>query len=263
MFFIGKQTKFLSAIIIALGFAVSQAHALDVNDTNKQANPFESFKTGVNAYKSGDKEEAVKALRYAAEMGHTGASWKLARMYAQGDGVPENEYQSYLYFVKIIQSGAEPGSLNAAYVADALVEVANFIRIGIEGTPVDANPNYARRLYMQAAIKYGNPQAQFMIGMMMLNGEGGEKNNIQAARWFQLATHKGHIGAQAMLGDMLFKAGKTVRGLALMTVAYQRADINNNLWIGTMRERALSSMSETERIKAFSMAGALLKKDKF
>lgn len=263
IFFIDKQKKIFNTIAIVLGFIATSAHALDVKDHTKQANPFESFKTGVNAYKSGDKEEAVKALRYAAEMGHTGASWKLARMYADGDGVPENEYKSYQYFVKIIQSGAEPGSPNEAYVSDALVEVAGFIRKGIKGTPVNPDPAYSRRLFMQAATNYGNPQAQFIVGQMALNGEGGERNVVQAARWFHLASHKGHVGAQAMLGEMLFNAGKTVRGLALMTAAYKRAGPKDIQWIRPMQENASDIVSDTERKKAFIMAGDIIRKSQF
>ena len=77
---------------------------------------------------------------------------------------------------------------------------------------------------MRAAANYRNPNAQFEMGKMFLTGEGGVKASVrQAGRWFQLAAEKGHAGAQATLGNLLFQSGKIVRGLAMMTAALERA----------------------------------------
>lgn len=61
------------------------------------------------------------------------------------------------------------------------------------------NLSYATLLYIQAAVNYGNPKAQYHLGKVFLKGEGREKNLIQAARWFQLSAKKGNPAAQAML----------------------------------------------------------------
>lgn len=91
-----------SAIAMALGLVLTLAlachstFAFDLNDdSEKSRSPFELFKFGFSAYKNGHKDEAIKALRYAAERGHQGAKWKLARMYAEGDGVAEDDYEAY------------------------------------------------------------------------------------------------------------------------------------------------------------------------
>ena len=54
--------------------------------------PGEVFALGFNAYKRGEKVEALEVLRFAADQGHPGARWKLGQMYADGDGVPEDDY---------------------------------------------------------------------------------------------------------------------------------------------------------------------------
>lgn len=243
---------------VALGFCFSTAQALDFDSNDNGESPFQSFKTGISAYKSGHKDEAVKALRYAAGMGHTGASWKLARMYADGDGVAENDYEAYQFFARVLEEGADPGSQDESYLSDALVEVAGYVKTGIPNSPVSANPSHARSLYMQAATNFGNPVAQYELGQMMLLGEGGEKNAVQAARWFHLSAKKGYPAAQAVLGNMLFQAGKTVKGLAMMTAAYEHADAKDQIWIGPMQERAFALAGEADRRTAVSLASSII-----
>ncbi len=246
-----------SVAAAALGLAVlcHGALAFDLNDeSEKSRSPFELFKFGFSAYKNGHKDEAIKALRYAADRGHQGAKWKLARMYAEGDGVPENDYEAYQIFEKIVRENAEPGSENDSYVADALVALAGYVKRGIPGSPVNANPGMARQLYVQAASNFGDPAAQYELGKMLLAGEGGDRNAVQAARWFQLAAHKGNASAQAMLGNMLFQAGKTVRGLALLTAAFERCSAEDCNWIRDMQEQAFSIAGEADRRNAVALA---------
>ncbi len=256
----------MRALGLALGLAIAchSAFAFDLNDdSEKTRSPFELFKFGFSAYKSGHKEEAIKALRYAAERGHQGAKWKLARMYAEGDGVPENDYEAYKIFEKIVREGAEPGSENDSYVADAMVALAGYVKHGIPGSPVHADLNMARELYVQAASNFGDPAAQFELGKMLLAGEGGERNLVQAARWFQLAAKKGNAGAQAMLGNMLFQAGKTVRGLALLTAAFERCQAEECGWIRDMQEQAFSIAGEADRRNAVALSSDYVAKGDF
>ncbi|PWL18020.1 exopolysaccharide production negative regulator [Falsochrobactrum shanghaiense] len=245
----------LIALTLGIAVACNSAFAFDLNDdTEKSRSPFELFKFGFSAYKNGHKDEAIKALRYAADRGHQGAKWKLARMYAEGDGVVENDYEAFQIFEKIVRDGAEPGSENEAYVADALVALAGYVQEGIPGTPVKADPGFARNLYLQAASNFGDAAAQYQLGKMLLDGEGGERSSVQAARWFQLAAKKGNASAQAMLGNMLFQAGKTVRGLAMLTAAFERCSTDDCVWIRDMQEQAFSIAPEADRRNAVALA---------
>lgn len=215
------------------------------------------FKFGFSAYQRGQKDEAFRAYRDAAEQGHSGARWKLAHMYAAGDGVAENDYEAFKLFQGIVNEGAEPGSRESTFVANALVSLASYIRRGIPGSPVGANPGQARNLYWQAAADFGEPNAQFELGRMFLEGEGGPSDPRQAARWFNLAAGNGHVGAQAMLGQMLFERGQTVRGLSMMTAALKRADPHDHDWIRTMQEEAFAVSSEADRRTSMVLAEEL------
>lgn len=249
-----------SAIIAfsCLGFS-GNAHALDEKKVVEPgSSPWAVFKFGFSAYKSGHKEQAVEAYKYAAENGQVGAQWKLARMYAEGDGVGRDDYQAFRLFSAIAGQDVEPGSPEDTYISDALVAMAKYLRDGIPGSPVGADPQAAADYYMRAAATYRNPDAQFEIGKMYLKGDGVRANTRQAGRWLQLAAEKGHAGAQATLGNLLFHSGKVIRGLAMMTAALERAKSSDQPWIRGMQEEAFAISSDNERTKAIGLAQDML-----
>ncbi len=251
-----------SLAVGALGVAVQGAHALDQSiigsPDEKQRDPWAAFRLGFTAYQSGKKEQAVEAYRYAADNGQIGARWKLARMYAEGDGVAQNDYQAFRFFQEIASQDVEPGSRDQNYVADALVALAGYVRTGIPGTPVLADPLTAQD-YLRTAANLGSPAAQFEIGKMFLKGEGGVKASVQlAGNWLQLSAEKGHTGAQALLGNLLFQSGRAVRGLAMMTAALERADSSDKGWIRGMQEEAFALADEADRRTAIALAQDML-----
>ena len=216
------------------------------------------FKFGFSAYKSGKKQEAFELYTKSAEEGHIGARWALANMYASGDGVPEDDFEAFKLFRGIANEGAAQGSRESSYVAGALVALGNYLQIGIPQSPVKSNPVLARDIYWQAAINYGDPNAQYMLGKMFLNGEAGNVDRQQAARWFNLSAKKGHAGARAMLGQMMFDAGKTVEGIGMMTAALELAHPNDRQWIRKMQEQAFALSDEQERRTGISLSARYL-----
>ncbi|MBZ9794725.1 tetratricopeptide repeat protein [Mesorhizobium sp. ES1-4] len=262
------KSSVLSALVaVAIFGAVGQAMAFDdkvfddKTGVKPQSSPWAVFQFGFSAYKNGHKEQAAEAYKYAAENGQIGATWKLARMYAEGDGVARDDYEAFKFFSEIVDQDVEPGSPEESYVSDALVALGDYLRKGIPGSPVTENEVAAQEYYMRAAANYRNPNAQFEMGQMFLKGEGGVKASIkQAGRWFQLAAEKGHAGAQATLGHLLFQSGKIVRGLAMMTAALERASPADQPWIRGMQEEAFAAAGEADRRTAISLADDILTK---
>ncbi|CDX39974.1 MAG: sel1 repeat family protein [Mesorhizobium sp.] len=262
-----RSSVFSALVALATLGAVGQAMAFDdkvfddKTGVKPQSSPWAVFQFGFSAYKSGHKDQAVEAYKYAAENGQIGATWKLARMYAEGDGVTRDDYAAFKFFSEIVDQDVEPGSPEESYVSDALVALGDYLRKGIPGTPVEENEVAAQEYYMRAAANYRNPNAQFEIGRMFLKGEGGVKASVkQAGRWLQLAAEKGHAGAQATLGNLLFQSGKIVRGLAMMTAALQRAPAADQPWIRSMQEEAFAAAGEADRRTAISLADDILTK---
>ncbi|MER9234209.1 sel1 repeat family protein [Mesorhizobium sp. M0622] len=266
------RSSVLSALVALATFgatlgAVGQAMAFDdkvfddKTGVKPQSSPWAVFQFGFSAYKNGHKEQAAEAYKYAAENGQIGATWKLARMYAEGDGVARDDYAAFKFFSEIVDQDVEPGSPEESYVSDALVALGDYLRKGIPGSPVEENEVAAQEYYMRAAANYRNPNAQFEMGQMFLKGEGGVKASVkQAGRWFQLAAEKGHAGAQATLGNLLFQSGKIVRGLAMMTAALERASPADQPWIRGMQEEAFAAAGEADRRTAISLADDILTK---
>ena len=260
-----KVCVFGGAVVAASAAGIGSALAFDdkvfdeAGGVKAQSNPWAVFQFGYSAYQSGHKDQAAEAYRYAAENGQIGATWKLARMYAAGDGVTRDDYEAFKFFSEIVEQDVEPGSRDESYVSDALVALAGYLKTGIPGSPVEADPVAAQEYYMRAAANYRNPSAQYEIGNMFLKGEGGVKASIrQAGRWFQLAAEKGHAGAQATLGNLLFQSGRVVRGLAMMTAALERGSPTDQPWIRGMQELAFSLSADGERRTAIALAQDIL-----
>lgn len=141
-----------TALVLASLGGAGSAFGLDEKAVvTQERSPWAVFRFAFSAYKKGNKQEAIEAYRYAAENGQVGARWKLARMYAEGDGVARDEYEAFKFFTQIVQQDIRPGSPEEAYVSDALVALGNYLRKGIPGTPIKADPGAALEYYMRAA----------------------------------------------------------------------------------------------------------------
>ena len=172
----------------------------------------------------------------------------------------EDDFAAFKIFEEIVNDEADDTSAspNAAYVSSAVVALADYMRSGIPGSPVDADLPQARQLYFHAASIFGDPKAQFELGRMLLEGDGGKANPRQAARWLNLAAEKGNAGAQALLGYLLFDGeriklrAEPVRGLALLTIALKQASPADVTWIRPLQEEVFALATEGDRKTALA-----------
>ncbi len=56
------------------------------------------------------------------------------------------------------------------------------------------------RWYYRQAAELGSAEAQYLLGWMCQNGEGGEKDPLEAVTWWEKAAAQGHSGAKFSLG---------------------------------------------------------------
>ena len=197
--------------------------------------PPRRLKYGLSSYKSGDKETAAEALGFAADKGNPIAQWKLGRMYAEGDGIARDDYKAFELFSEIADAHADdgPAEPNSRFVSNAFVALGGYYRNGIPNTDVKPDPARARQIYAYAASYFGDADAQLNLARMYYNGEGGERDPLQAARWAKLAADKGNVGGQALLGHLLFEGDgverQPVLGLMYLTIARERAKPDDTL----------------------------------
>lgn len=246
---------FVGLSIACCAAIASPASAFDIKSgVSKESGPFDLFKFGFKAYKNGQKEEAVEAYKYAAEKGHTGSRWALANMYADGDGVAQDDFEAFKIYSEIAQQGVEPGSEDTGFFVNALLSLANYYKHGIPGSPVKTDLSQARQLYFQVASTFGVPEAQFQLAQMMLAGEGGSTSAQQAKKWLNQARKSGHPGAMAVFGNILFQEGQAANGLALMTAALDRCKPKDCGWMESLQEQAFSVATESDRRSAIALS---------
>lgn len=253
-------------LAVALGLA-GQAAAFEINNMGADTPPGEALKFGLNSYKQGDKTTAFEALNFAAGKGHPIAQWKVGRMYAEGDGVAQDDLKAFEMFSEMADAHADegPNEPNARFVSSAFVALGGYYRKGIPNTEVKADPGRAREFYTYAASYFGDAEAQLNLARMYANGEGGERDALQAARWAKLSADKGNVAAQALLGHLLFEGDgverQPVLGLMYLSVARNRARPADK-WIFELQEQAVSLATENERRTAMALAEDWLQKNK-
>jgi TPR repeat protein len=244
------QLGFLSCVLWlapALAFDGTRTPA----NTKPPVTPLEAFRSGTASLKAGENDKALLSLQYAADQGHALAQWKLGRMYAAGDGVPRNELRAFQYFSRIANSHADdsPHEPRARFVANAFVQLGHYHLAGIPNTPIKADPDRAREMYYHAATYFGDPDAQYALGRLHLDGTGGPKDPRQASRWLNLAAQKGQHRAQALLGHLIFKGEgvprQAARGLMWLTLAREGAA--GEKWVVEMYEAAFKQATDNER----------------
>lgn len=187
--------------MVAAALGAGSALAFDVNNLSADTPPGEAFTYGLSQYKSGDKLTAVEALSFAAGKGIAGAQWKLANMYAEGDGVDRNEIKAFELFSEVVSNADEEdmtGERSAPYISNAFVRLGTYYRQGIPNSKVKPDLWRARQLFYNAASIFGNADAQLNLARMSYEGEGGERDLLQAAKWANLAAAKGNPAAREL-----------------------------------------------------------------
>ncbi len=124
---------------------------------------------------------SMMALEYAAEGGHPVAQWKLGRMYADGDGVAQNDLRAFDYFSKIANQHAEdnPSAPQAGIVANAFVALGRYYLSGIPNSKVKSDPERAREMFSYAASYFGNADAQYDLARLYMNRVGAPRGSVR------------------------------------------------------------------------------------
>jgi len=136
---------------------------------------------------------SLNSLQYAAEGGHPVAQWKLGRMYADGDGVTQDDVRAFEYFSRIANAHAEdsPSAPQAAIVANAFVALGRYYLNGIPNSKIKADTERAREMFSYAASYFGNADAQYDLARLYLKTPDASRDDFRyGARWLGLAAQK-------------------------------------------------------------------------
>ncbi len=255
-----KRNKYSSLLIALTAFTAvssSSSFAFDASKVIKKDTPAgQVFQFFFKFKEDGKSEEAVEVLKYAAENGNSAAQWKLARIYQTGDGVQQNSLEAFAIFQKIANqsSYAIPNTPSWQYGAEAFVALGNYYKIGIPNTVIKADESKARVMYTTAAMIYRHPDAQFELGRLQINNDKVYGQARSGIRNLSLAYEKGHVGAEALLGYLIFEGEHTnfdpVRGLFMLGNAKRRASARDLEWINQIYDEAYSLARPDDRTQA-------------
>jgi uncharacterized protein len=247
----------LAAAICGLGLAILGGPAFSFDGTTAPSTaslaPGDGLRSSGATANDDAKTKDFTALQYAADQGHIAAQWKVGRMYAAGDGVPQDDQRAFAYFSQIANTHPDepPGTAQAHIVANAFVALGHYYLTGIPNSSVRPDPTRAREMFAYAASYFGDADAQYQLGRLYLDGTPSDPH--QAARWFRLAATKGNCRAEAVLGDMLFQGQKVARqaarGLMWLTLGRDCAGPDDN-WVKPLYDSAFHRASEDERAMA-------------
>lgn len=176
---------------------------------------------GMAAFRNKDYQAAFKEWKASADAGQAEAQFDLGLLYAQGLGVRRDLSAAADWYRK----AADQGNAEAEFAlgqmysrgwgvprdeADALRWMAMANSVESEGPPTDWTPvegygvqrdqKQAAYWYQQAADK-GHAEAQFNLARLYSSGEGVKKDEEQAARWVSASASQGYAPALANFGE--------------------------------------------------------------
>ena len=150
-------------------------------------------------------------------------------MYAQGQGVPQDDTEAAKWYRKAAEQG----------IAEVQYSLGQMYRRG-QGVPQD---NAEAVKWYRKAAEQGIAEAQYSLGQMYRRGQGVPQDNAEAAKWYRRAAEQGYASAQSNFGGMYF-SGEGVKQdnvLAHMWVNLAVSRLPPSEKVN--RERALKNMN--------------------
>ena len=143
-----------------------------------------------------DKKDVNKAIHWykeAANKDHVASQYSLGVIYANGDGVIR-DYQEARYWFEIVAKNEN----DKAFQSEACYALSNFY---INGLDVDVN-YYKAVSYLLIAAEYGNPHAQYKLGILYSDGLGVPQSRKEAKSWFKKAAKQGYKDASIIINAL-------------------------------------------------------------
>lgn len=260
------RTALVAAAVLAVGAALpsvemaGSVYAFDPSKVFKEEKPSvrDIFRFYLKKKKEGDTEEAMDVLEYAADQGNQTAQWKLGKMYEAGDTVPRDAAKAFHFYKQIADNYGEarPNTPEWAITGKAMVALGHYYSQGLPEAGIIQDGNEARVMYTTAAMYFRDPDGQFELAKLLLEGESSPEEARQAIRMLQLARQKGHVGALALLGHALVEGEyvqqDVVRGLTMLTKANEGATPQMRGWIAELQQSAFALASVEQRQQAIA-----------
>ena len=156
---------------------------------------------------SKDYNLAREYFKLAADQGFANAQYMLGMMLYKGEG-GSKDYNLAREYVKLAADQGYTVAMNLKFELDLLS--VDYTRLDNDNVFRLADELYKSGNYPEAKLRFtyaaykGHTKSQYMLGLMLYDGEGGEKDKDMARTMCQLAADQDHADAQYMLGSMLY-----------------------------------------------------------
>ena len=174
----------------------------------------EDLERAISALNARKYKRAFAAFTALAEQGNGNAQFYLGRMYYEGQGTEDNEYEAIEWFRRAAASGH----------AEAQFWLGGAILYSGKNAPTDAEALD----WLRKSAGQGYPDAQYKLAVYYAIGAeyGVKKDERQALQWYLRAGTQGHGGALYNAGYMYLLGEGTAkdedRAFALLTEAAEK-----------------------------------------
>jgi len=239
------------------------------------------FDKGLKAYNSGDFKAALAEWSPLAKQGISKAQSNLAVMYANGEGVPQNNITAVKWLTKAAEQGQATAQHNLGFMYQNGSGVPKSYMTAVMWYTLAAEQGYANAQHNLAlmyeegngvakslndAIKWftlaaeqGYAEAQHNLALMYDSGMGVTENNGQAIKWYTLAAEQGHVDAQYNLA-LMYEEGEGVtkslsNAIKWYTLAAEQGDADSQHNLALMYEEGEGvTKSLSNAIKWYTLA---------
>ena len=150
----------------------------------------DTLSDGVEAYKAGRYDLAIKLLVPLANESNSQAQFHVGMMHYHGHGIPENEKLAVYWLRKSAMQGH----------SGAMFELGNAYLLGHEASKLVPDPDREAALWYFQAASAGHAEAQYHLGLLFLAGKGVIESRAEATSWFKKAATQGHVEAKRAIG---------------------------------------------------------------
>ena len=193
------RRQLLPALLVAFGALPLTAQATGPKVPTNEARLHEIAAITVSA-------EPMAALEAAAEGGDLEALAALSKHFRDGSDKAVDLRRAIDYDRRIVEGFAHvpPHGKDAATVTAAMLRLADTYARGVPDAGLGPRKDIAQALLTHGASVFGDGEAQYRLGVLLLESAGEDvSEGRQAARWLLLAARKGHVAAQVALGQHL------------------------------------------------------------
>ena len=202
-----------------------------------------------------DYARALPDLKFAADHGVFIAQYYVARLYAMNGQPFTNHAKAFQLFERLVATyrGVDPYLDNRApFVAKAELLLAFYYRSGIPAAGVPADTLTAKAHLEHAALRLGDIDARYELGMVDLQNPETIARGLDALD--DLAQNKHHAAAAAQIAQF-YSQGRYAQkmpdqALAYASLAMKLASDADRFWISDIYQTIYCQTGPADRVKA-------------